>query len=93
MATGIIVSDEALASFENLKFKREYRYIIFRLSDDLKEVVTEHIGLSTESWSDMVARLPEDHCRYVMYGLSYENSEGHRRSKLLVLILPTFSLF
>ena len=40
-SSGVIVNDECKVEFINLKMHSMYKYIVFRLSDDLNEVIID----------------------------------------------------
>ncbi|KAH6621227.1 hypothetical protein B0J18DRAFT_431917 [Chaetomium sp. MPI-SDFR-AT-0129] len=42
--SGILVNGECVAAFEQLSTGRKHRYIIYKISDDQKEVVIDDIG-------------------------------------------------
>ena len=42
--SGVTVNDECKTEFVNFKMHSKYKYIVFRLSDDLKEVIIDKCG-------------------------------------------------
>ena len=42
-ASGVKVADECVDSYELMKQKRKYKYCIYRLSDNLKEIVIDKV--------------------------------------------------
>lgn len=55
----------------------ELKYIVFKLSDDNKEIVVEKTSESG-SYDDFVGDLPAESCRYAIYDFEYEKGEGKR---------------
>lgn len=40
-SSGVKVNSQCTVEFEKLKMKKEYRYIIFKLSDNMKEIIVD----------------------------------------------------
>jgi len=55
----------------------EIKYVIFKLSDDNKEIVVEKTSESGE-YDDFVADLPGESCRYAVYDFQFDQGEGQR---------------
>ena len=43
-ASGVKVAEACKAEYQNLKMGRKYRYILYGLSDDLKEIVVRKLA-------------------------------------------------
>lgn len=76
-------NDECVQAFNDLKLKKKYKSIIFKLSDDKKEIVLD--GTSSDAdYDQFVEKLPENDCRYAVYDLEYEIGAGEgKRSKII----------
>lgn len=61
--------------------RTELKYIIFKLSDDNKEILVEKSSESA-SYDDFVADLPAESCRYAIYDFEYEKGSEGKRSKI-----------
>ncbi|ORX45795.1 hypothetical protein BCR36DRAFT_585551 [Piromyces finnis] len=81
-SSGVGVKDECINAFQDLKLGRKLKYIIYKISDNLKEVVVEKTGDESE-YDDFVANLPENECRYAVYDFNYTNDEGGKRTKIV----------
>ncbi|OUM63165.1 hypothetical protein PIROE2DRAFT_67416 [Piromyces sp. E2] len=81
-ASGVGVKDECINAFQDLKLGRKLKYIIYKISDNLKEVVVEKTGEETD-YDDFIGSLPENECRYAVYDFNYTNEEGGKRTKIV----------
>jgi cofilin len=67
--------------FTVLNSHSELKYIIFKLSDDNKEITVEKSSNSA-SYDDFVSDLPANTCRYAIYDFEYEKGNEGKRNKL-----------
>jgi cofilin len=65
-----------------LKLKKKYKFIIFKISDDNKEIVVEKTQESG-TYDDFVGSLPMDGCRYCVYDFQYDTAGEGTRNKIL----------
>ncbi|KAL8500048.1 hypothetical protein ACS0TY_019882 [Phlomoides rotata] len=63
-ASGIAVSDECKTTFLELKAKRNYRFITFKIDDNFQQVSLDKVGNHGETYDDFISILPESDCRY-----------------------------
>ncbi|KAF4400206.1 hypothetical protein G4B88_019415 [Cannabis sativa] len=63
-ASGMAVSDECKLKFLELKTKRNYRFIVFKIEN--QEVVVEKLGSPGDSYDAFTDSLPANECRYAM---------------------------
>lgn len=90
------VSDECKLRFQELKAKRTYRFIVFKI--EKQEVVVETLGASDQTYDDFAASLPADECRYAVYDFDFTTCENVQKSKIffiawyiyIYIYLPTF---
>ncbi|XWS46968.1 hypothetical protein CRYUN_Cryun14cG0113400 [Craigia yunnanensis] len=78
------VSDHTKDTFLELKRKKVYRYVIFKIDEKKKEVLVEKTGGPAESYDDFTASLPENDCRYAVYDfdfVTFVTSENCQKSK------------
>jgi cofilin len=64
-----------------LKLGKKFKYIIYGLSDDNKEIVVLKHSES-QSYDDFVADLPEQECRWAVYDFEFEKEGAGRRNKI-----------
>lgn len=77
------VHDDCKLKFLELKSKRNYRYIIFKIED--QQVVLEKLGGPEESYDDFTKSLPEDECRYTVFDFDFVTSENCQKSKIFFI--------
>lgn len=92
---GVAIPDTVVAEFDNMKLKKTYGFIIFRLSDDRRSVIVDKTGdvraqdsdsveTLTKKFADFVSLLPPNDCRYGVYDFVYQH-EGAPRSKIIFM--------
>jgi len=84
MSSGVAVNDACLDIFQELKLRKKYKYILYKLSDDRKEIVLESAVESSSgaTYDDFVASLPAEDCRYAIYDFEYEKPGEGIRNKI-----------
>ncbi|KAF9054936.1 actin depolymerizing factor [Hymenopellis radicata] len=80
-ASGISATPQCLEEFQVLKLGKKTKYIIFRISDDAKEIVVEKTSDSA-SYDDFIADLPEAACRWAVYDFEFEKEGEGKRNKI-----------
>lgn len=74
------VQDECKLKFLELKAKRNYRYIVFKIEN--QQVVVEKLGNPQDNYDDFTASLPENECRYAVYDFDFTTNENCQKSKI-----------
>lgn len=70
-----------------LKLRKKYRYIIYKLNDDNTSIVIEKKVESCDKYETFLGELPEDDCRYVVYDFEFEKSPGEGiRNKICFIV-------
>ncbi|XP_010534301.1 PREDICTED: actin-depolymerizing factor 1-like [Tarenaya hassleriana] len=82
-ASGVAVHDDCKLRFLDLKAKRTYRYVVYKIEMDQKQVVVEKLGEPTESYEAFAASLPADECRYAVYDFDYVTDENCQKSRIV----------
>ncbi|CAN8252701.1 unnamed protein product [Cochlearia groenlandica] len=82
-ASGMAVEDECKLKFLELKSKRNYRFIIFRI--DGQQVVVEKLGSPEENYDDFTNSLPANECRYAVYDFDFTTNENCQKSKIFFI--------
>ncbi|OIW06341.1 hypothetical protein TanjilG_14986 [Lupinus angustifolius] len=77
------VSDECKLKFLELKAKRNYRFIVFKI--DNQEVVVDKVGSPQETYDDFTASLPPDECRYAVFDFDFTTIENVQKSKIFFI--------
>ena len=86
MASGVGVHDDAVTAFNDLKLGHKHKYVTFKLSDDAKLIVVEHL-VAASTWDKFVSSLPKDDCRYIIYDFDYEH-EGSKNKVVFIMWAP-----
>lgn len=81
--SGTAVQDECKLKFLELKAKRNYRFIIFKI--DGQEVVVEKLGSPEESYDNFTNSLPPDECRYAVFDFDFTTNENIQKSKIFFI--------
>ncbi|KAL9256254.1 Actin-depolymerizing factor 2-like protein [Drosera capensis] len=82
-ASGIAVHDDCKLKFLELKAKRTFRFIVFKIEE--KQVVVEKLGEPAETYEDFTASLPADECRYAIYDFDFVTEENCQKSKIFFI--------
>jgi len=89
--SGIAIHDDCVHKFNELKLAHNMRYVIFRMSDNLSQVVLEKTAPPTATWEDFERDLPRDDCRYGVFDFEYEKDGGKRNKIVFVVWCPETS--
>ncbi|KAI3517668.1 hypothetical protein L1887_16885 [Cichorium endivia] len=82
-ASGMAVDDECKLKFLELKSKRIYRFIIFKIEE--QQVIVEKVGSKDESYDDFTNSLPHDECRYAVFDFDFITDENCQKSKIFFI--------
>jgi len=58
-----------------MKMSKAHRFLTFRLSDDLKQVIIDSKGGRDSTWADFVKALPKSGPRYGIYDYKYTTDD------------------
>ncbi|KAI3751387.1 hypothetical protein L2E82_22471 [Cichorium intybus] len=84
-ASGMAVHDECKLKFLDLKAKRTFRFIIYKIEEKQKQVMVEKVGEPAESYADFTACLPADECRYAVYDFDFVTTENCQKSRIFFI--------
>lgn len=84
-SSGMGVAEQCKSTFLELQRKKVFRYVIFKIDENKKEVVVEKTGGPAESFDDFSASLPENDCRYAVYDFDFVTSENCQKSKIFFI--------
>ncbi|KAK9028331.1 hypothetical protein V6N11_068138 [Hibiscus sabdariffa] len=82
-ASGMAVDDECKLKFLELKARRIYRFIVFKIND--QKVVVDKVGSPDETYEDFTAALPANECRYAVFDFDFTTSENCQKSKIFFI--------
>ena len=74
------VSKEILQTYEDLKMKQAYKYMIMNLKE--KDVTLQFSGKPTETFADFANKFTEDDPVYAIYDLDVKYPDGHTSNYL-----------
>nr|GMD62000.1 actin-depolymerizing factor 10-like [Ipomoea batatas] len=81
-ASGVGVVDECKLKFLELKSKRNYRYIVFKIDEASQAVVVEKLGSHEETHVQFANSMPPNECRYAVYDYDFTTDENCQKSKI-----------
>ncbi|OWM64234.1 hypothetical protein CDL15_Pgr018806 [Punica granatum] len=76
------VHDDCKLKFLELKAKRNFRFIVFKIDEKIQQVAIEKLGDPNETYDDFTASLPADECRYAVYDFDFTTEENCQKSKI-----------
>ncbi|GMJ13572.1 actin depolymerizing factor 7 [Hibiscus trionum] len=77
------VDDECKLKFLELKARRIYRFIVFKIDD--QQVVVDKVGSPDETYEDFTAALPANECRYAVFDFDFTTAENCQKSKIFFI--------
>jgi len=80
--TGISVSDEVIAEFEDFKLRKTAKFITYKIESNV--IVTDCKG-DSDRFEDFLNCLPPNEARYAVYDLDYTTSDGRASNKLVLV--------
>jgi len=86
MSSGVAVSDECVSKYQDLKLGKSLRYVLFKLSEDLKEVQVDKTAPSGAPYEEFLESLPPNDCRYGVYDFEYTAEDGGQRNKIVFVL-------
>eukprot|EP01130_Rhizamoeba_saxonica_P007639 TRINITY_DN3090_c0_g2_i3.p1 TRINITY_DN3090_c0_g2~~TRINITY_DN3090_c0_g2_i3.p1 ORF type:complete len:151 (+),score=27.37 TRINITY_DN3090_c0_g2_i3:29-454(+) len=83
--TGINVSDECINQYHQMKLKKKYGYIIFKMDDQMNNIVIESTGEREYDYQYFLEQLPSNDCRYAIINMNFSLGEDGERSKNVLI--------
>ncbi|KAF4351261.1 hypothetical protein F8388_026942 [Cannabis sativa] len=84
-ASGMAVDDDCKLKFLELKTKRSYRFIVYKIEEKQKQVMVEKLGEPAQSYEEFSALLPADECRYAVYDFDFLTEENVPKSRIFFI--------
>ncbi|KAJ3678680.1 hypothetical protein LUZ60_002483 [Juncus effusus] len=84
-ASGFAVHDECKLKFVELKAKRSFRFIVFKIDEKIMQVTVEKLGQPEETYDDFTANLPANECRYAVYDFDFVTEDNCQKSKIFFI--------
>ncbi|BBN20271.1 cofilin [Marchantia polymorpha subsp. ruderalis] len=87
LASGIRLdlSDDCKSKFMDLRTKKHYRYIIYKIDEKSQQIVVEKAGATNESYDTFAACLPESDCRFGVFDLEFTTDDMCQKSKIFFI--------
>eukprot|EP00918_Siedleckia_nematoides_P074333 GHVU01162404.1.p1 GENE.GHVU01162404.1~~GHVU01162404.1.p1 ORF type:complete len:147 (+),score=15.63 GHVU01162404.1:77-517(+) len=90
MSSGVAVKPECVSVFNDIKLKHMYRFIVYALTPDLREIEVHQTAPPSATYDDFVNYLKEaedkKECRYGVYDAEFELKDGQKRTKLVFFL-------
>jgi len=83
MSSGVQVNPDCIAEFDKMKIRSEYQYLVFKITDDKKNIVIEKKGDKGADFADFTSNLPDGDCRYAVLDVEIETKSGATANKLI----------
>uniref|UniRef100_A0A0E0P362 ADF-H domain-containing protein n=1 Tax=Oryza rufipogon TaxID=4529 RepID=A0A0E0P362_ORYRU len=74
--SGVAVSEECKARFQELRAGRAHRFVVFKIDDAMRQVVVDRVGPRDAGFDELTASLPADGCRYAVYDHDFTVSDA-----------------
>ncbi|GFP79507.1 actin-depolymerizing factor 6 [Phtheirospermum japonicum] len=84
-SSGMSVDDECKLKFLELKSKRNARFIIFKIEEQIQKIVVEKLGQPGDSYDDFIASIPDNECRYAVFDFDFTTNENCQKSKIFFI--------
>ncbi|KAH7577912.1 hypothetical protein ACOSP7_001011 [Xanthoceras sorbifolium] len=84
-SSGMAVNDECKLKFLELKAKRNYRFIVFKINESIQQVMVEKLGSPEETYDDFTNSLPANECRYAVFDFDFTTNENVQKSKIFFI--------
>ncbi|EMS64180.1 Actin-depolymerizing factor 9 [Triticum urartu] len=81
-ASGLAVHDDCKIKFSDLKARRSFRFIVFKIDEKSMEIKVERLGETSYGYEEFTNSLPADECRYAVYDLDFVTDENCQKSKI-----------
>lgn len=79
------VDDECKLKFLELKAKRNFRFIVFKIDEGAQKIKVEKLGHPGDSYEDFTSSLPANECRYAVYDFDFTTDENCQKSKIFFI--------
>lgn len=90
MASGVSVQQECVTAFNDIKLGHKFRYLVYSLTDDLKQIRVLKTAPPSCTYENFVEDLKEAEtqrqCRYGVYDAEYKLKDGQNRTKLVFFL-------
>jgi hypothetical protein len=81
-----------LEVFSDLKLKKKYKYIVYKLNDDNSQIVVEKLA-EEGNYDDFIKAMPKGECRYAIFDFEFEKPGEGLRHKICFFAWSAYSLY
>ncbi|XP_078342628.1 uncharacterized protein LOC144628403 isoform X2 [Oculina patagonica] len=81
--SGILVKEECIAAFKEIKDKHQWKYVIFKLSND-KQFIEVYKKVEMSTYDEFVKLFRIDECFYALYEFNYQTEDRGPASKIVL---------
>ncbi|KAG8942721.1 cofilin [Tulasnella sp. 424] len=83
MATsGVAVNQACLDQYQELKLKKQHKYVIYKLNPNMTEIIVDKSSKDTD-YETFLGDLPVDEPRWAVYDFEYSKGDAGKRNKLV----------
>eukprot|EP00930_Biecheleria_cincta_P021451 TRINITY_DN158_c0_g2_i1.p2 TRINITY_DN158_c0_g2~~TRINITY_DN158_c0_g2_i1.p2 ORF type:complete len:142 (+),score=47.86 TRINITY_DN158_c0_g2_i1:64-489(+) len=85
MSSGVAVNDACVQKYEQIKMKKDLRYIIFSIKDKKEIIVSEHEAGTDKTWDDFKKVIQDNFLAipcYALVDVAYTSDDGRDQAKL-----------
>jgi cofilin len=90
MASGVSVQQDCVTAFNDIKLGHKFRYIVYSLTDDLKQIRVLKLAPPGSTYEEFVEDMKEAEdkreCRYAIFDAVYKLKDGQNRTKLVFFL-------
>lgn len=79
------VTDECKNSYMDMKWKKNHRYIVYKIDEKSRLVTVDKVGGPGENYEDLAAALPKDDCRYAVFDFDFVTVDNCKKSKIFFI--------
>jgi len=84
---GVAVTDECVNAFNKMKLSKDTKFIVFKLSDDKKQVEIDQTS-TDGNWDNFTKALPANDGRFAVYDFQWDTKDGQRNKLTFVAWTP-----
>lgn len=88
-SSGVAVNHDCITAYQDLKLKKQFKYIIYGLNDTKTEVVV-YKKSDVSDYEAFLNDLPEFECRWAVYDFEFDKGEGKRNKLLFYSWYPNY---
>jgi cofilin len=86
MSSGVTAEDECRLEFDQMKIRKTYGYIVYKITDDKKKIVIDCKGAPGASFEEFCSKLPDLACRYAVLDVEIDTKSGAKANKLVFVV-------